>query len=122
MATTLVVKPILRAKKYASHERAPATPESAISIQSLDPMDLNVNPLNLCKKRLVIIKNPAIMIERIVVASVESIPFNPSLPNIATSAANSADRNAYKSHIVILVYSICSKYKREMAKKTVIKL
>jgi hypothetical protein len=53
---------------------------------------------------------------------VESIPFNPSLPNIATSAANSADRNAYKSHIVILVYSICSKYKREMAKKTVIKL
>ena len=51
--------------------------------------------LNLPSENAVIIKNTAITIDRIVVAKVESMFFKPILPNIATSAANTADNRAY---------------------------
>lgn len=38
--------------------------------------------------------------ERIVVARVESTPWSPILPKMATSEANNADKNANKNHIL----------------------
>lgn len=51
--------------------------------------------LNLPNDNAVIIKNTAITTERIAVARVESTSFKPIFPNMATSAANTAESRAY---------------------------
>lgn len=76
-------------------------PDKIIKIHSREPKTPKENPSNFFKNKLVKTKNPAIIIERIVVAKVESIFCNPNFAKIATSAAVIADKKAYKIHIII---------------------
>ena len=68
-------------------------------IHSREESFVSVKPSNFFKERLTKNKKTAIIIARMVVASVESIFFKPSLPKIATKAANIAESKAYTIHI-----------------------
>lgn len=77
-------------------------PAKTINIQSLELKDFKEKPWNFCKEKLTKTKKMAMMIERMVVAKVESIPFNPILPKIATKAAVIEERKAKINHIFLL--------------------
>jgi hypothetical protein len=73
-----------------------------INIKAL--LSIVFRKLNLPKENAVIIKNTAMTIDRIVVAKVESMFFKPNFPNIATSAANTAESRAYMVQFMSLLY------------------
>lgn len=77
-------------------------PERAIKIRVL----LSIEPM-FCQDPIAseaIMRNPAMKIERIVVAKVESIFFSPIFPKIETNAALNADRRAKSIHVGIVLF------------------
>lgn len=106
-AATPPAGPVFKLKKYHIQDSAPATPESAINVRVLPSMD----PMLLYDPRRIVVttRKKVMIMERIVVPSVESIPCIPILPKIATNEALMADRIANKiqgciGHIVAFFY------------------
>lgn len=89
IATTLDTGPYFMARKYKSHDNAPATPDKIIKSKGLPVIDSKFE--NLLRENATAIKNKAITTDLIVVANVESTPFSPILPKIATKAAKTAE-------------------------------